>query len=117
MIVTSIPDLLLQSRVRSILSRIGQPCRNETSREKLIQAVTVERSPVVILDLENPAHDAAGLIRELTQSSSEVKVVGFHSHVNHEIRRECLQAGCSHVLTRSQLEHQLPAIIESAHVS
>jgi len=115
MILTFIPDLLLQSKICGLVSRTGRQCRNVSSVKELTQTASENRATLVILDLENAAQDMVNVVKELV--SVDAKVIGFYSHVHPEIAKSCLEAGCFNVLTRSQLDRQLPAVVEEAHAS
>jgi hypothetical protein len=45
-----------------------------------------------------------------------IEVIGFVSHVQVELRRAALAAGCHRVLARSQLTHSLPDLLVSSPV-
>lgn len=113
MILTWIPDLLIRSKIQGVTG--NRPVRHATSLAQLIDMASQSKGSIVILDLDKVGNDATALIGKLISESATV--VGFCSHVNHETAQNGREAGCSVVLTRSQLATRLPAVLESIHAS
>jgi hypothetical protein len=113
MILTLIPDLLIRSRIQGVTG--NRPIRHAASQAQLIDMVSQSPGSIVILDLDKVGNDPTALIGKLISKSANV--VGFCSHVNYEVAQNGREAGCSVVLTRSQLVTRLPAILEGIHAS
>ena len=54
---------------------------------------------VVVVDLARP--DAVEGVRQLRTSGSTARILGYGSHVDHDLLREARAAGCDRVLARS----------------
>ncbi len=66
----------------------------------------------VLIDLNMSRGDAVGMIRELRAAHPGVPVIGYVSHVQHELQRQALEAGCTQVLPRSAFVQQLPELLK-----
>jgi DNA-binding NarL/FixJ family response regulator len=65
---------------------------------------------MVVIDLH--AKDGVTLVLELKAAAPTVPIVGFHSHVDTEIRRQALAAGADAVLPRSRFNARLAEILQ-----
>ena len=54
---------------------------------------------VVVVDLARP--DAVEGVRRLRTDGSTARIIGYGSHVDHDLLREARAAGCDRVLARS----------------
>ncbi len=68
---------------------------------------------LVIVDLNARSADPIALVCALKADAelAAVPVVGFFSHVQVELKRAALEAGCTEVLPRSQLASALPSLL------
>jgi DNA-binding NarL/FixJ family response regulator len=97
-VLAFIPDLLFGSRVKASLEAAG----NEV---ELISEPR-EDGDVLIVDLTAEAE------QRIAQVAPRANVIGFYSHVEHEVRERALQAGFDVVIPRSRMAREGPAVVQ-----
>jgi hypothetical protein len=95
-------DLLLGSRVEAMLSAAG----HEVTVAPALAQADLEGVELVVADLESESPEAlVGL---------GVPVIGYHSHLNLEVREAAESAGLDLVVPRSRMSRELPQLAEQA---
>ena len=56
--------------------------------------------------------DALAMVRELKAAHPGVPMVGYCSHVQQDLQKQALEAGCTMVLPRSAFVQQLPELLK-----
>jgi CheY-like chemotaxis protein len=71
---------------------------------------------LILLDLENDYLDSLKLVERMKQDSttSEIKVIGYLSHVNTPLKARAIVAGCDEVLSRFEFNANIREILQSA---
>ena len=65
----------------------------------------------ILIDLNLSRDDALAIIRELRAAHPRIPLVGYCSHVQQDLQRQALEAGCTTVLSRSAFVQQLPELL------
>ena len=65
----------------------------------------------VLIDLKLSHGDALAMIRDLRAAHPGIPIVGYCSHVQQDLQRRALEAGCTTVLARSAFVQQLPELL------
>ena len=111
-IVAVLDDLLFTVKINEAAKRAGNPVVFvKSERDALDQAAALPT--VIIIDLNCGALDPLRLIRSLKSDENlkKIRVVGYVSHVQGELKQAAQQAGCDLVLARSAFSQNLPQIL------
>jgi len=110
-VVAVVPDLFFAARIAATAERVGVVLEMPAPATSL---ETIRRAPpeLVILDLHAPG-DPLGLARALRAdpTTRAIRILGFYSHVDRELREAALGAGLDQVLPRSAFTVHLPALL------
>src|SRR5262245_8285563 len=102
-------DLIFTSRVVGTARDLGLSVVAARSADVLVTMARQEPPACVIVDLQNPGLDLAGLMAGLREAGPAMpRVVAYGSHVQVEALRAARQAGCDPVMPRSQFVEELP---------
>ena len=109
-IVAVMTDLFFAVQIREAAKKSG--CAVEILNDRAAALEKTPGSSLAIIDLNYSAIDPIGLIREIKADagSKNVRLIGFVSHVQTELRRQAQDAGCDLVLPRSAFAQKLPEI-------
>lgn len=105
-VIVVVDDMFFASKIRAVAEAVGVEVSFPRSKEAVIEKAREAR--LVIADLHNQKIDAVDLAREL----SGVKLVGFFSHVETELRQRALAAGYDSVIPRSVFARDLAEILQ-----
>ena len=108
MILAIVDDLLFRGKLEAAAGQLGAPLT--IAADAVTAARGTEPPQRVLIDL-NLRGDALAMVRDLRAAFPEVLVVGYCSHVQQDLQRQALEAGCTTVLPRSAFVHQLPELL------
>lgn len=106
MILAIEDDLLFRSKLETAAAQLGVPL-----------TLATEADPAggpwsrVLINVNLGQGDVLAIIRQVRAAHPEVPVIGYVSHVQHDLRRQALEAGCTQVLPRSAFVQQLPELL------
>jgi hypothetical protein len=105
-VVAYVPDLLFGSRVLAELQHAGHDAflTSQVDHQKLSAA------DAIVVDL---TVDAADRIERVAEArGAQLRVLGFYSHVEAEVREQAEAAGFDVVVPRSRMAREGPALVE-----
>jgi DNA-binding NarL/FixJ family response regulator len=111
-VVALMDDLFFQMKLAETAKQLGVEVKVATNSDALLGLMASEPK-LVIVDL-NARSQPIAAIEKLRQTSKEVRVVGFLSHVQTELAAQAQAAGCNEVLPRSSFTQNLAAILSAA---
>ena len=114
MILAIVDDLLFRSKVETVAAQLGTPITIAADAGPALRPGSGWSR--VLIDLNLSCGDALAMIRTLRAAHPEVPVVGYASHVQHELQQQALEAGCTKVLPRSAFIQQLPELLHDVAV-
>lgn len=106
MVIVVVNDMFFASKIRAVAEALGVEISFPRSKEALVEKA--REAKLILVDLHNQQLDPVELAREL----SGVKLIGFYSHVETELRQKALAAGYKEVLPRSAFVRDLAKILE-----
>jgi PleD family two-component response regulator len=114
MILAAIDDLMFSSKLRATAGQLGIDLVFARSPEAVLEQTRARRPALVIFDLNSMRCQPLVAIAALKADPelSEIKTMGFVSHVDTEIIAAAQKAGTDEVLPRSAFTAQLPDILE-----
>jgi DNA-binding NarL/FixJ family response regulator len=111
-IVGLMDDLFFQMKVLETAKHLGLEFKVAANADSLMELLAT--SPrLVIVDL-NVRSGALSAIERVRAEKSDVRMVGFLSHVQTDLAAQARAAGCSEVMPRSSFTQNLAAILGSA---
>jgi len=111
-VVGVLSDLMFTVKIQEAAKRAGlEAVFVKSKQEALEQAKT--KPAVIILDLNNTAADALEVIGELkgAEETRKIRLLGFVSHVQADLKQAAQQRGCDTVIARSAFSQNLPQIL------
>lgn len=108
MILLLSDDLIFTSRVAGTGADLGIPVRVAKSPAALKGIASQSTPSCVILDLQAPGLMIADMAAYLKALVPPPTIVAYGSHVDVATLKAAREAGCEHVLPRSQFVQELP---------
>lgn len=112
-VIAVVGDMFFASKIRSTAEAMGVEISFARNREALIEQAREAR--LIVVDLHHQHIDAVALASDLkaNRETANIRLVGFFSHVETELRQRALAAGFDEVLPRSAFSRDLPEILRS----
>jgi CheY-like chemotaxis protein len=100
-------------KIQEAAKRAGLEAVFVKSRD-IALAKAQEQPPLMILDLNEAGLDALALIEALKadEATRAIRLLGYVSHVQTDVRQAALDRGCDVVLPRSAFSQNLTAILQ-----
>jgi CheY-like chemotaxis protein len=111
-ILAAVNDLFFIGKINAAAQRVGVAIEFVRSEAELLQKT--DSSPaMLLLDLNDARLDPISLVSRLKADPlrKDVRVIGFLSHVQTDLKRAADQAGCDLVLPRSVFSQQLDDLL------
>jgi CheY-like chemotaxis protein len=111
-IVAVVTDVMFAVKIQDAAKRAGLTLAFAISSDEALRYAGAHPS-LIILDLNDASVDSLTLIERLRgdPATANVRLLGFVSHVQTEIRQSALQKGCDTVLPRSAFSQNLPSLL------
>jgi ActR/RegA family two-component response regulator len=111
-IVAVVSDLMFTVKIQEAAKRAGLEVLFAKSQDEALAAG--QNAAVVILDLNNSALNPLNVITKLKagDANKEVKLLGYVSHVQADLKRAAEEKGCDLVMPRSAFSHNMTAILK-----
>lgn len=111
-IVAVLNDLMFTVKIQEAAKRAGVHAVFVKSESEAL-AEAKQNPAVVIVDLNNSALNALDVITKLKsdEATSNVKLLGYVSHVQADLKQAAEEKGCDVVMPRSAFSHNLAAIL------
>jgi len=111
-VIALMDDLFFQMKLAETAKQLGVEVKVATNGDALAQLLQ-SQPKLVVVDL-NARNQPLLAIEKLRQTNKEIRVVGFLSHVQHELALHAKAAGCTEVMPRSSFTQNLAAILSAA---
>jgi PleD family two-component response regulator len=112
-VIAAVDDMFFASKIRATAQALGVEISFPRTKEALVQKLKDLRPAMLLVDLQNQRIDPVALATEVKADVelSEVKLLGFFSHVEVELQRSALAAGYDRVVPRSVFAANLAGIL------
>ena len=112
-ILVAVDDMFFAAKIRATAEALGVNIKFHRRAENLIAAAAEQRPDMILIDLHNEKVNALELARELktNESTKNIPLLGFFSHVQTDLQRAALDAGFDSVVPRSVFSRDLGEIL------
>jgi CheY-like chemotaxis protein len=114
-VIAAVDDLFFGAKIAETAARLNVPLVQVRSLEDLDEKLRADRPTLVIFDLNAESCRPLEAIRRMRADPElkNTKVLGFFSHVQHDLKLAAVEAGCERVMARSAFTAQLPEILRA----
>ena len=114
-ILASVDDLFFRSKVRTTAKHLGIEIQFAATADELIAQAKSLQPTLVIFDLNSSRMDAIAAIAALKAdgATSDLRAIGFASHVHTDLIAAARKAGADDVLPRSAFAGRLAEILQA----
>jgi|SRR5918997_3854211 PleD family two-component response regulator len=112
-VVAAVEDLLFRSKISETASTLGVEALFPRGPKKLMSEIRSCPPDLLVLDLNSARFEPLKLLQDLKsdETSKDVPVVGFLSHVQKDLAVAAREFGCDRVMARSAFTRDLPQIL------
>ncbi|HKG46883.1 MAG TPA: hypothetical protein VKB02_09160 [Pyrinomonadaceae bacterium] len=112
-VISVVDDMLFTSKIRAVAEAAGVEISFPRTQEAVVSKARETKPGLILVDLHNQRIDPITLARELKADEElrSIRLIGFFSHVETELRRNALSAGFDQVVPRSVFARDLPEIL------
>lgn len=112
-IVAYVDDLFFQAKILETAKHVGVAVRTTTTPAAFLEEIAKHSPALVVVDL-NARNKPLEAISQVRESSPNIPVICFLSHVQVELAAQARAAGCSEIMPRSKFTHELATILGRA---
>ena len=114
-ILASVDDLFFRSKVRTTAKHLGIEITFAATTDEMVAQAKSLQPTLVIFDLNSSKMDAIATIASLKAdaATSDLRAIGFASHVHTELIAAARKAGADDVLPRSAFAGRLAEILQA----
>ena len=112
-VLAAVDDLFFWTKIEAAARHAGVSVEQATSAAQIQRSLNLAVPGLIIIDLNSVVCEPLETIRKI-RSQPDLKtvfLVGFLSHVQTELGRAALEAGCDRVMPRSRFSATLPDIL------
>src|SRR6476620_8291925 len=112
-VISVVDDMFFASKIRAVAEGAGVQISFPRSVEAVVSKARETKPGLILVDLHNQRIDPIALARELKADEElrGIKLLGFFSHVQTDLKRNALSAGFDEVIPRSVFARDLPEIL------
>lgn len=112
-ILAVVSDLMFTVKIQEAAKRAGAEVIFAKSQDEAL-AEAKQNPALVILDLNNSTLNALDVIAKLKggEVNNNLKLLGYVSHVQADLKRAAEEKGCDVVMPRSAFSHNMTAILK-----
>ena len=112
-IIAIVDDLFFASKIRGTAEQVGVTASFPRTVEAVVEGTTQHKPALILCDLHSEKINAVELAKKLKadESTREVPLIGFFSHLQTELERAANEAGFDRVIPRSVFARDLVKIL------
>jgi CheY-like chemotaxis protein len=108
-----VDDIFFQAKIMETAKQAGVELKAFSTGEALLTEWEKQTPKLVVVDL-NARQSPMEVIAVVRAGGTEIRVIGFFSHVQTELAQRARDAGCTEVMPRSKFTKELAAIFSQA---
>jgi|SRR5437867_3037400 len=111
-VLAVVNDLFFSAKINEAAKRAGVTLEYVTTGDKLLDKAKANPA-LIIFELNFDAAHPIDLIAQLKADAAlkQIRLLGYLSHVQEDLKRRAVDAGCDEVLPRSAFSMNLPQIL------
>lgn len=110
MILAIVEDLMFRSTLEAAAAHLGAALTVSKDAAPALRPGSAWTRVLIDLNLEQA--DPLDAIQAIRAAHPEMPVIGYYSHVQLELQRQAIQAGCTAAMPRSAFIRQLPELLK-----
>src|SRR5882757_405294 len=112
-VLAVVSDLFFSAKINEAAKHAGVKLQYVTTESGLLEKAR-SNPPLIIFDLNFDAARPLDLIAKLKGDAelNSIKLIGYLSHVQTDLKRQAEQTGCDEVMARSAFSMNLPEILK-----
>lgn len=114
MVLAIVDDMIFRGKIEAAAKELGTALTVARDAEAALRLG--QGWSRVLIDLNLSKGDPVAMVRNLRQAYPDVPVIGYCSHVQQDLQRQALEAGCTMVLPRSAFIQQLPNLLSAGEI-
>lgn len=105
--------MFFASKIRAVAEAAGVEISSPRGQEAVVSKARETKPGLIVVDLHNQRVDPIALAQALKADEElrDIRLLGFFSHVETELRRNALEAGFDDVIPRSVFAKDLSEIL------
>ncbi len=109
-----VEDMFFATKIESAARHSGLTLIQVQNREGLLRELDRVVPYLVVIDLSSQAVGPLEIIRQIRSDArfNGTEIVGFFSHVQHDLEQAAKEAGCDQVIPRSAFSRNLTKILD-----
>ncbi len=114
-ILAAVDDFLFRSKIRATAKHVNADVRFAQTLEEMLAQARELKPSLIIFDLNSQKMDAIATIAALKAdaATSDLRAIGFASHVHTDLMAAARNAGADEVLPRSAFAGRLADILQA----
>ena len=112
-VLVSTDDLFFTAKIEATAHKCDVALTVVTDLERFVQQLERLRPQLIVLDLTSDSCRPLDCIGKAKQDPDlrNIPIVGFYPHVQEDLQKAALDAGCDQVIPRSKFSRDLAAIL------
>jgi PleD family two-component response regulator len=112
-VISVVDDMFFASKIRAVAEAVGKEMSFPRSLEAVVSKAREMKPSLIVVDLHNQRIDPIALARELKadEELSSIRLLGFFSHVQTDLKNSALSAGFDEVIPRSVFARDLAQLL------
>ncbi len=113
MVLAAVDDLFFKIKIVEAAKQVGAKLATASTAADALARARAERPGLIILDLHSVPCAPTEVLRALKSDPAlkGIPTLGYFSHVQDEVGRNALEAGCDQVMPRSAFAAKLPDLL------
>ena len=112
-VISVVDDMFFASKIRAVAEAAGVEISFPRGLEAVVSKARETKPGLILVDLHNQRIDPVALARELKADEElrSIRLLGFFSHVQTDLKTSALNAGFDEVIPRSTFARDLSEIL------
>lgn len=112
-VIAAVDDMIFAAKIKGTAAAVGASVEFVRRADAAVAAIERELPSLLIADLHSEKYDPFALAVRLKAEPrfADIKILGFFSHVNIELKNRAVEAGFDQVLPRSAFVKRLGEIL------
>jgi len=112
-VIAVVEDMFFASKIRATAEALGVEVSFPRTQQDVLEKVVETQPDLIVIDLHNQKFNAVEFAQGIKNNEQlrNVRLLGFFSHVEAQLRRDALSAGFDEVVPRSVFSQDLAGFL------